>query len=541
MNFEFYIENGNFIFIIINSKGLIEYANKYACDLSCYQRDELVNSQPLDIFTIKDEKAKIKQVFNEIVIGKRNPVEHFTCYVINKKNQKFYISWKLLYEMNENRSIERIICYGRDLTSLKGKNDDNKKTIRKLKESRKEGKFFYNFISIKENLSIDDFLQKTVDLIPNAKPFPSKTYAKIKYKDKEYFKNSCEEIRESYSKEIKVKNKVVGYIEIGYYENISQKRDIAFVKNEKKFISELSKRISKTIELNQTRNELSHTQDVFKIAIENSNTGVWDWNFKTGEITLSKEWKTQLGYDESDDIDEFNFSITNMHHDDRDRAMKMQNDLLLGKIKEYNLEYRLKCKDGKYKWILSKAKVSKWDEYGNPERITGTHSDISQLKDLQIELEKQAVMDSLTGLYNHRLLVQKFEYESSRSKRYKDPFSLIMIDIDNFKNINDTKGHLEGDKVLKMVGEIIKKNIRKIDIPFRIGGDEFLIMLPSSNLNSAKSLLNRIKNELSNLNTLITISAGLKEWSGESFEKIFKSADEKLYKAKGKGKNRIEY
>ena len=471
MNFKFYIENGNFIFIIINSKGLMEYANNYACKLLGFSREELLNSQPLEIFTILEEKIKIKKVFREIIVGKRGPIENFNCYMLNNKNQKFYISWKILYEKNEKGSIERIICYGRNLSSPKERNDENKKTLKKLKESRNEGKFFNNFISIKENLSIGDFLQKTVDLIPGAKEVPSKTYAKIKYKEKEYLKNSCKQIQDSYKKDIKVKNKVVGYIEIGYCEKISQKRDIAFIRNERNFISELAKRIEKNIELNQTKKELTHTQDTYKIAIENSNTGVWDWNFKNGEISLSKEWKTQLGYDENDKIDEFNFSITNMHPDDRDRAIKMQNDLLLGKIKEYNLEYRLKCKDGSYKWILSKAKVSKWDEFGNPERITGTHSDISQLKNLQLELEKQAVMDSLTGLYNHRLLVPKFEYESSRSKRYNNPFAIIMIDIDNFKNINDTKGHLKGDKVLKMVGEIIKNNIRKIDIPFRIGGD----------------------------------------------------------------------
>ncbi len=169
------------------------------------------------------------------------------------------------------------------------------------------------------------------------------------------------------------------------------------------------------------------------------------------------------------------------------------------------------------------------------------------------EVEKLAVTDGITGLYVHRYFLTKLDIEVERYFRYNTPLSLIMLDIDNFKILNDTYGHQFGDKVLITVAQTIKSEIREVDFPARYGGDEFAIILPHTNIKGAKSLGERLFNKICsiNLNLLsgntkikhsLTVSMGV-----GSFKKIYKDSktfidkvDKKLYKAKAKGKKRIE-
>ncbi len=111
----------------------------------------------------------------------------------------------------------------------------------------------------------------------------------------------------------------------------------------------------------------------------------------------------------------------------------------------------------------------------------------------QIQQEKLAQMDDVTGLTNHRRLLEKLEQELVRAKRYHHELSVMMIDVDNFKKINDRCGHLAGDKVLGEIGTILTKNVRSIDTAGRYGGDEFLVILPHTSRDEAEHLAWRLK------------------------------------------------
>ena len=161
-------------------------------------------------------------------------------------------------------------------------------------------------------------------------------------------------------------------------------------------------------------------------------------------------------------------------------------------------------------------------------------------------LELMAVTDGLTGLYNHRFIFERLEEETAKVARYGRPLSIIMLDIDNFKRVNDTFGHRAGDEVILSVAHAIMASLRKTDVAGRYGGEEFLVLLPETDLKAAHIVAEKIRNTVALLqfetkDLAVTISAGVAEAEkGESFEALINRADAKLYTAKRNGKNRVE-
>jgi diguanylate cyclase (GGDEF)-like protein len=165
------------------------------------------------------------------------------------------------------------------------------------------------------------------------------------------------------------------------------------------------------------------------------------------------------------------------------------------------------------------------------------------------KLERLANFDSLTGLYNRRAILDKLRELINRANRYKEDFSLSMLDIDHFKTVNDRYGHLTGDEVLEKIATLIRQNIRDTDVVGRYGGEEFIIILPKTNLSSAWVVAERIRSIVEKAEMkdpagnvfAITVSQGLAEWErGEDAASLVSCADEALYKAKGKGRNRVQ-
>jgi diguanylate cyclase (GGDEF)-like protein len=178
--------------------------------------------------------------------------------------------------------------------------------------------------------------------------------------------------------------------------------------------------------------------------------------------------------------------------------------------------------------------------------VTGLENAVSSYFRLK-SLEDAASIDSLTECYNRRELDKKLEEQFSISKRYRKFFSLIMFDIDHFKNLNDSYGHDSGDKVLKELSLRIRKAIRTEDNIFRYGGEEFVVILPETDEQNAALLANRLRREISDtpfiLNgekVFVTSSFGVaSSFDSNSPSEILKNADSLLYKAKNSGRNRV--
>jgi two-component system cell cycle response regulator len=166
----------------------------------------------------------------------------------------------------------------------------------------------------------------------------------------------------------------------------------------------------------------------------------------------------------------------------------------------------------------------------------------------ELLLRDQAERDALTGLYNRRYFAEALEKEFARARRYRRDLSLVMIDLDGFKAINDACGHPQGDRVLQQVSRLLMQGVRFVDVVTRYGGDEFAVLLPETNLKTASRIAGRILKEIRKSpflheNKIYSLSASIGVAAlrpgHASSQALFKETDEALYQAKREGRDRI--
>jgi diguanylate cyclase len=178
------------------------------------------------------------------------------------------------------------------------------------------------------------------------------------------------------------------------------------------------------------------------------------------------------------------------------------------------------------------------------------HDAETRIQELESKLEEMSELvreDQLTGSLNRRGLDDAFEREVARSDRRNTPLCIALLDLDDFKRLNDTHGHTAGDEALIHLVHVIKDTLRTMDVIARFGGEEFLIVLPDTTMDDAMQTVTRVQRELTkrifmhnNEKLLITFSAGVAlRKAGEDQTTIIKRADDALYKAKRAGKNRV--
>ena len=282
------------------------------------------------------------------------------------------------------------------------------------------------------------------------------------------------------------------------------------------------------------------------------NLGHWYWNIKTNEVTFNSLKVTTLGYDKSEIPEHvtYQFFTDKLHPEDLQNAMEVMRNHLHGKAEVYEAEYRIKAKDGSYKWYYDRGKITQYDDKGNPVFLAGIVFDITEKKEMQLELEdknrilsEMSSIDGLTKIGNHRTLVEHLKAEIAETSRTSNPLSIALFDVDDFKKVNDSKGHVYGDQVLVDVASIIKKSIRGTDFAGRYGGEEFMIIFLNTTLSVADKISERIRKAVEEhifLDGLrITISGGTSQYNNETITELVHSADTKLYTAKRNGKNQI--
>lgn len=281
------------------------------------------------------------------------------------------------------------------------------------------------------------------------------------------------------------------------------------------------------------------------------NLGQWYWLVETNEVHFNDKKVTNLGYD----IDKlpkkinYEFFTSKLHPDDYDRVMKNMMNHLLNKSQAYEVEYRIKNVDGEYVWYYDRGKVTKRDSEGKPLIVAGIVFDITKNKKLEaslkksnIKLKRLAEKDTLTNLYNRRYLLKKIGEEIQRYNRKKSAFSIIMLDIDHFKNVNDTYGHDVGDEVLKKLSSCVSDRLRVTDVFARWGGEEFMIFSINITFDETYVLAEMIRKLISEtdfgLNENITVSLGItKFYDNDSLKSFLKRVDDNLYEAKSNGRN----
>ena len=324
------------------------------------------------------------------------------------------------------------------------------------------------------------------------------------------------------------------------------------------------------VQIPDINNELVYT------LLDIISDGIWDWNANTGYVYRNPGWYIMLGYNpHSLQNNVFTWESV-IHPDDFNRVMEHFDAYIKGNSDQYLIEYRCKNKQGNYIWIEDRGKIISWNNDGSVARMIGAHKNIhesrihlgqlkSKNKSLELLIEERtqelinlnaelqqklaenkslAETDTLTSAANRYLFEKILEQECRRAHRFNHPISIIAMDLDDFKSINDHYGHSTGDLALIHVVNIIRENIRNFDLIARWGGDEFMLILPETSLQKAKTVADKIRTLVTsspvNKQIFITMSFGVASLcKDENHKQLTIRADRALYKSKAAGKNSI--
>ncbi|MBB3271778.1 diguanylate cyclase (GGDEF)-like protein/PAS domain S-box-containing protein [Pseudomonas sp. OG7] len=304
--------------------------------------------------------------------------------------------------------------------------------------------------------------------------------------------------------------------------------------------------------------------------------GIWDWNANTGYVYRNPGWYAMLGYASHSMANSVLTWESVIHPEDYPRVMAHFEAYIRQHNERYLIEYRCRCHDGSYLWIEDSGYIIDRNEDGSVARMLGAHRNIDAGKRLVEQLEQKnqslegqvaertrelswvnqqlqrqldenrelAERDALTRIANRYRLEKALQRECERAQRFRQPLSLIAMDLDDFKPINDRYGHARGDAALVRVVDSLRTCLRELDLLARWGGDEFVIVLPQSTLGEALDVAGRLRQVMAQLEPVgecrLTMSYGVVQWQeGEDQHALLARADMAMYRAKGAGKNAI--
>ncbi|NJN87467.1 MAG: diguanylate cyclase [Leptolyngbyaceae cyanobacterium SL_7_1] len=228
----------------------------------------------------------------------------------------------------------------------------------------------------------------------------------------------------------------------------------------------------------QFQEALRESQERYALAVQGANDGLWDWNLKTNDIYFSPRWKAMLGYSEDEIGNQPEEWLGRIHPDE---AEWVQAQLIAhwdGLTRQFEIEHRMLHRDGEYRWILSRGLAVR-DRNQIAYRMAGSQTDITERKRAEEQLLHDALHDSLTGLSNRALLLDRLGQVIERSKRQGGQFAVLFLDLDRFKVINDSLGHTIGDQLLVAIARRLETCLSAGDTFARLGGDEFVILVES--------------------------------------------------------------
>lgn len=300
--------------------------------------------------------------------------------------------------------------------------------------------------------------------------------------------------------------------------------------------------------LRETLEERQRSEDRFRIIADYSYA--WEcWFDVEGRVLWTSPSVERItGYSPAEFKADPELGFKIIHPEDETRLRRAM-AYAVNVPSEGDLEFRIVHKNGTPRWVAAVSNPI-YDSNGKARGIRSSIRDISVQKELEAELQSLAATDSLTGTLNRRAFLEKANEEIYRSARYDKPLVVAMFDLDHFKQVNDSYGHHVGDQCLIMLTEVITKSIRQSDLFARFGGEEFVLLLPETNLAPALQLCERLRQrieaqqvETDNGPISISVSVGVADFQQNTttLEEIIARADAALYTAKRNGRNQVAY
>ena len=280
---------------------------------------------------------------------------------------------------------------------------------------------------------------------------------------------------------------------------------------------------------------------------ESASLGLYDNNLEKNEVYYSNGYLQNLGHGPEEWSNSPREWSQRIHPEDKSKVLEEANKLWDKEKNAIDINYRMRHKDGTYRWIHDQGKIVEWNPQGKPTRMIGTHQDISPSKQNEEGLKLLANTDSLTGLANRTTAFENIRRIKNQLRRTGTRSALLFCDLDNFKLINDTYSHRAGDEVLCAVAKRIQDCLRTGDLAARIGGDELLVLLQGvQDEANAQGLAHKLREAVAKpihttgglITTSMSIGLTLVR-DEESVDELVDRADAAMYEAKRNGRNQV--
>ena len=293
--------------------------------------------------------------------------------------------------------------------------------------------------------------------------------------------------------------------------------------------------------------ELRASEERYALAAEGANDGLWDWDLRMDRVFYSPRWKAMLGGEEEDMSNSPEDWLHRIHPDDQLAFKARLEAHLRGDTPHFEHEHRILHRDGRYRWMLTRGLAVR-DGEGKAYRMAGSQTDITERKVAEERLLFDAMHDTLTGLPNRALFMDRLGQAIARAQRREGyAFAVLFLDLDRFKVVNDSLGHMVGDRLLVEMARRLATCLRPADTVARLGGDEFVVLLEDIRTATDATLFaDRIQKGLKapfslegrEVYTAASIGIALSATGYEHAEDLLRDADIAMYRAKSMGKAR---
>lgn len=280
----------------------------------------------------------------------------------------------------------------------------------------------------------------------------------------------------------------------------------------------------------------------YKLILESINEIVWEANLITHKLEIIGGFNNFSGYDNTEITSLMDYADKIILPEDKERVKSEFHEFLKGNSILLNMQYRIKTKNGQTKWILINGKIMN----NSKKFLIGTITDITERKKAEEQIFFMAYHDQLTNLPNRVYFINEIKNLINKSEDTFNRSAIIFIDIDNFSSVNDSFGHSYGDVLLKIISELIKFCVKDYGMVAKMGGDEFLILIPDIiSTTYLKNIIKLIKDNFQNpfevldIQTYVTVSMGISVFQGKDVDPnlLLKNADIAMHQAKLEGRN----